>query len=43
MFGGWDQVSVPGALLRPARSPSWEFSLGVWLTVKGFRNVPGAV
>jgi hypothetical protein len=40
MFGLWDQVSGPGAALSfPVAA--WEFSLGVWLTVKGFK--PGAV
>ncbi len=36
MFGLWDQVSGPGfALGFPVAA--WEFSLGVWLTVKGFK------
>jgi hypothetical protein len=36
MFGLWDQVSSTGlALGLPIAA--WEFSLGVWLTVKGFR------
>jgi hypothetical protein len=36
MFGLWDQVSGPGfALGLPIAA--WEFSLGVWMTVKGFR------
>jgi hypothetical protein len=36
IFGLWDQVSGPGfALGLPVAA--WEFSLGVWLTVKGFR------
>jgi hypothetical protein len=40
IFGVWDQVSgVGGALALPIAA--WEFSLGVWLTVKGFR--PAAV
>jgi hypothetical protein len=35
MFGLWDQVSGPGAVLGfPVAA--WEFSLGIWLTVKGF-------
>jgi hypothetical protein len=36
MFGLWDQVSRPAALLGLPVA-AWEFSLGVWLTVKGFR------
>jgi hypothetical protein len=40
MFGLWDQVSSTGfALGLPIAA--WEFSLGVWLTVKGFK--PAAV
>jgi len=36
MFGLWDQVSGAGAALGfPVAA--WEFSLGVWLTVKGFK------
>lgn len=36
MFGLWDQVSGPAfALGLPVAA--WELSLGVWLTVKGFR------
>jgi Domain of unknown function (DUF4386) len=36
MFGLWDQVSSTGfALGLPIAA--WEFSLGVWLTVKGFQ------
>ena len=36
MFGLWDQVSGPAAVLALPIA-AWEFSLGVWLTVKGFR------
>jgi len=36
MFGLWDQVSSTGAALALPIA-AWEFSLGVWLTVKGFR------
>ncbi len=36
MFGLWDQVSRPAAVLALPVA-AWEFSLGVWLTVKGFR------
>lgn len=39
LFGGWDQVSSAGALLALPIAV-WEFSLGVWLTVKGFRPGP---
>ncbi len=36
LFGLWDQVSGPGfALGLPIAA--WELSLGLWLTVKGFR------
>ncbi len=37
MLGGWGQVSVAGALCALPIA-LWEFSLGVWLTVKGFRS-----
>jgi hypothetical protein len=40
IFGGWDQVSTMGALCALPIAV-WEFSLGVWLTVKGFKAVPG--
>ena len=36
MFGLWDQVSSAGAALALPIA-AWEFSLGVWLTVKGFK------
>ncbi|GAA4756477.1 DUF4386 domain-containing protein [Actinomycetospora chibensis] len=36
MLGGWEQVSVAGSLCALPIA-LWEFSLGVWLTVKGFR------
>ena len=36
MFGLWDQVSIAGAALALPIA-AWEFSLGLWLTVKGFR------
>ena len=39
MFGLWDQVSTP-AFFFALPDVVWEFSLGVWLTVKGF-NAPG--
>jgi hypothetical protein len=37
MFGLWDQVSSAGAALTLPIAV-WEFSLGMWLTVKGFRR-----
>ncbi|HEY6747843.1 MAG TPA: DUF4386 domain-containing protein [Mycobacteriales bacterium] len=40
MFGGWDQVSTVGALCALPVAV-WEFSLGVWLTVKGFTTPAG--
>jgi hypothetical protein len=39
IFGGWDQVSPAGAL-GALPIAVWEFSLGVWLTVKGFKPTP---
>lgn len=36
MLGGWDQVSIAGSLCALPIA-LWEFSLGVWLTLKGFR------
>jgi hypothetical protein len=36
IFGLWDQVSSAGAALALPIA-AWEFSLGVWLTVKGFK------
>jgi uncharacterized protein DUF4386 len=36
MFGLWDQLSRPAAALALPVA-AWEFSLGVWLTVKGFK------
>jgi hypothetical protein len=36
IFGAWDQLSAVGAL-GALPIAVWEFSLGVWLTVKGFR------
>lgn len=39
MFGGWDQVSGPGMVLALPIA-TWEFSLGVWMTCKGFKAVP---
>ena len=39
LFGAWGQLSGPGALLG-APIAIWEFSLGMWLTFKGFRRTP---
>ena len=36
MFGVWDQVSRPAAVLALPVA-GWEFSLGVWLAFKGFK------
>ena len=36
MLGGWDQVSIAGSLCALPIA-LWELSLGLWLTVKGFR------
>jgi len=36
LFGGWDQVSAPSALLTLPIA-IWEFSFGVYMLVKGFR------
>ena len=39
LFGAWDQVSGP-AFLFALPIAAWEFSLGVWMTVKGFKSTP---
>ena len=41
LFGVWDQVS-PAAALMGLPIAAWEFSLGVWLVVKGFTYSPAA-
>jgi Domain of unknown function (DUF4386) len=41
MFGVWDQTSAPAALCA-LPIVVWEFSLGVYLTFKGFKRAPGA-
>lgn len=41
LFGGWDQVSVP-AMLMTLPIATWEFSVGVYMIVKGFRGVSDA-
>ena len=37
LFGAWDQVSGPAFLLALPIA-AWEFSLGIYLTVKGVRS-----
>ncbi len=39
LFGAWEQVSSP-ALLMALPIATWEFSVGVYMTVKGFRTPP---
>ena len=39
LFGAWDQVSSLG-LLMALPIATWEFSVGIYMTVKGFRNLP---
>ena len=39
IFGGWEQTSTAGALCAVPIA-IWEFSLGVYLTAKGFKNEP---
>jgi len=41
LFGVWDQVSVLGGI-GALPIAVWEFSLGVYLTVKGFRGAVAA-
>jgi Domain of unknown function (DUF4386) len=41
IFGGWEQTSSLGALCALPIAV-WELSLGVWLTVKGFKRVPAS-
>lgn len=42
LFGAYDQVSAPAALFALPIA-AWEFSLGVWMTVKGFSPAESAV
>ena len=37
LFGAWDQISAPATLLAMPIA-AWEFSFGVYMTVKGFRS-----
>jgi ABC-type branched-subunit amino acid transport system permease subunit len=39
IFGAWDQLSAAGAV-GALPIAAWELSLGVYLTVKGFKPVP---
>jgi hypothetical protein len=39
LFGVWDQTSGP-ALLLVLPIAIWEFSFGVYMTVKGFKPAP---
>ncbi len=41
LFGAWDQLSAP-AMVLVLPIAVWEFSFGVYMTVKGFRPVPEA-
>ncbi|HTN81309.1 MAG TPA: DUF4386 domain-containing protein [Acidimicrobiales bacterium] len=39
LFGGWEQLSRPAALLAFPIA-AWEFSVGMWMLVKGFNSSP---
>jgi Domain of unknown function (DUF4386) len=39
IFGAWDQVSSAGAVCALPVA-AWEFSLGMWLTFRGFKPTP---
>jgi hypothetical protein len=39
LFGLWDRISAPSGLLALPIA-LWEFSLGVYLIVKGFKPSP---
>ena len=39
LFGAWDQVSSP-SLLMVLPIATWELSVGIYMTVKGFRTPP---
>lgn len=41
LFGAWDQVSSIGTLMALPIA-TWEFSVGVYMTVKGFRTLRAA-
>ena len=41
LFGAWDQVSAAG-LLMALPIATWEFSVGVYMMVKGFRTPPAS-
>lgn len=40
LFGAYEQVST-WALLAALPIATWELTVGVWMTVKGFRTSPG--
>ena len=42
LFGLWDQISGPGAVLALPIAV-WEFSFGVYMTVKGFKSTDAEV
>lgn len=42
MFGVWEQISGP-ALLLTLPIAVWEFSFGVYMTIKGFKDAPASV
>jgi hypothetical protein len=42
MLGGWEQLS-PAASLCALPIAVWEFSLGLYLTFKGFKRSPGSI
>jgi hypothetical protein len=37
LFGGWEQVSTP-AMVLVLPIATWELSVGIYMTVKGFRT-----
>jgi hypothetical protein len=39
LFGAWEQMSLPAGIATVPVA-LWEFSLGVWLVVKGFNPSP---
>jgi hypothetical protein len=42
LFGGWDQVS-PTAFFFALPIATWEFTVGMWMMVKGFKSTAVAV
>ncbi|HKE74659.1 MAG TPA: DUF4386 domain-containing protein [Acidimicrobiales bacterium] len=41
LFGGWEQVSTP-AMAFGLPIAAWEFTLGMWMMLKGFSHSPAA-